>query len=60
MDMSEGEMEKMQRIEKGVCRQILGAPRHASIASLRGEIGISTMKTKTVEARLKYIKNIQD
>ena len=39
-------------------RKILGAPRYAQGAALRGEIGISRMKARIMEEQLKYLQYI--
>ena len=43
MDFTQKEIEQLQRIENSVSRKIVGAPRYAQGAPLRGEIGISRM-----------------
>ena len=47
VNWKESEIQKLQRIENGVGRVMLGAPRYAVIA-LRGEIGISEIKTRII------------
>lgn len=43
IDLNEMEISKLQRIENGVFRQILGAPSYTPLATLRGgEVGAST------------------
>ena len=37
------EMEKLQRVEKSIWRQILGAPSYVAVEALRGEVGCSAV-----------------
>ena len=60
INMTESEIKEIQRIENSVGRQILGAPKYAPVCTLRGEIGMSTMKTRIIEGRLKYMKHIEE
>ena len=55
VDMRE-EIEKLQRQENIAMRRILGAPKYASVAAMRGEIGIGTMKSWMVRGRLQYLR----
>ncbi len=52
------EINKLQRIENSVYRQIMGAPSYSQVASLRGEIGSSLMKTRLTETRIIFYKNL--
>ena len=54
----EGEIKRLQQIENGVYRGILGAPKYAPIAALRGEIGSSEMKTRIITSKLQYMGSI--
>lgn len=54
--MREEEIEKLQRQENVALRRILGAPRYASVAAMRGEVGIGTMKSRIVRGRLQYLR----
>lgn len=56
VDVREEEIEKLQRQENVAMRRILGAPRYASVAAMRGEIGIGTMKSRMVRGRLQYVR----
>ena len=60
LDMNENEIRKLQRIENGVARRILGAPRYAAVGTLRGEIGMSEMKTRIIGGRIQYMKSIEE
>ena len=59
MQLTDTEIGKLQTIENSVYRQILGAPRYAPNATLRGEIGASSMRKRIIESRLKYMKSIE-
>ena len=58
MQLTDTEIGKLQTIENSVYRQILGAPKYATNATLRGEIGASSMRKRIIESRLKYMKSI--
>ena len=51
------EIQQLQTIQNAVCRKILNAPKYATISSMRGEIGISMMKSRLVQGRIGYITN---
>ena len=54
VNFSDTDIEKLQRIENGVYRQILGAPRYAANCTLRGEVGASLMKRRILTGRISY------
>ena len=54
--LTNAEVKKLQTIEYGVYRRILGAPRYAPNCALRGEIGSSQMKTRVMKGHLQYIR----
>ena len=58
MSVTEGEMKRLQTIENGVYRQILGAPKYAPNSTLRGEIGASLMSTRIIAGRIQYVRGI--
>ena len=58
--LTETEINKLQIIENGVYRQILGAAKYTARSTLRGEIGASSMKARVIENRLRFIKSIID
>ena len=60
INITETEVKRLQQIENGVGRKILGAPKYAAVATLRGEIGMSEMRTRIAEARLRYAKGIEE
>ena len=60
MNIDEKDIERLQVIENGVYRKILGAPKYAPNCTLRGEIGASLMKSRVIEGRLQYIRSIWD
>ena len=51
------EQEKLQLIQNKVCRKMLNAPRWATNAATRGDIGISNMDTRLAQNRLGYATN---
>ena len=51
------EEERLQIIQNNVCRKILNAPKYATITSMRGDIGISMMRTRMIQGRIGYISN---
>ncbi|XP_043192465.1 uncharacterized protein LOC122365374 [Amphibalanus amphitrite] len=55
--ITEEEVKKLEMIENGVYRQILGAPRYTANCALRGEIGASTMKTRVMKGHLQYVRS---
>ena len=51
------EMKKLEKIENGVYRQMLGAPRYTAKCALRGEVGASMMKTRIINGHLQYVRS---
>ena len=58
MTITEGEIKKLQVIENGVFRQILGAPKYAPNAASRREVGASLMTMRVKTGRLQYTRSI--
>ena len=56
--LTNSELEKLQRVENGVYRKILGAGKSTPRAVLRGDVGASAMKTRIVDAKLSYMNSI--
>ena len=54
INYTETELEKLQRIENGVYRQILGAPKYATNSTFRGEVGASLIKRRIITGRIQY------
>lgn len=52
------EIATLQRIENSVFRQILGAPKYAQEATLRGEVGASKMETRILTGQIEYLQYI--
>lgn len=52
------EIETLQRTENSVWRKILGAPSHAPIVTLQGEVGTSSILTRDIKAKLSYVQHI--
>jgi hypothetical protein len=57
---NDGEQEKLQIIENGVWRQILGAPSYAAVATLQGDVGASTVIARDMRVKLLYYKHLID
>ncbi len=58
MNLTKTDIQKLQKEENKVYRQILGAPSYAQIATLRGEIGSSSMERRIMEGKIMYYKSI--
>ena len=56
VDLRESDMQTMQRQENAAMRRMLQAPKYATIAGMRGEIGISTMKSRVARSRIQYVR----
>ena len=39
-------------------RRMLGAPKGAAMAGMRGEIGLCTVKSKVARGRVKYMRRV--
>ena len=52
IDMKGEEIDKLQKAENTAMRRILRAPKWAAQATIRGEIGISNMKSRIARSRL--------
>ena len=55
--ITEEELKKLEVIENGVFRQILGAPKYTATCAVRGEIGASTMKARVIKGHLQYARS---
>ena len=58
MNTTAKELNRLQVVENGVYRKILGARRFTALEALRGDIGSSLMETRFIKARLMQIKGI--
>ena len=58
MEVGKGLIEKMQKVEYRVYRQLLGAAGYAPLAVIRGEIGTSLVKTRVMSARIMLVKGM--
>ena len=56
MDFNKQEIEKLQKIENSVGRQIMGVPRYTQGSALRGEIGMFSMRARIMEGQIKYLE----
>ena len=53
------EIGKLQKAENSAMRRILRAPKWTAQAAIRGEIGISNMKSRIARSRLLYLRRIE-
>ena len=53
------EIDKLQKAENTAMRRMLRAPKWDAQAAIRGEIGISNMKTRIARSRLLYLRKIR-
>ena len=56
VNLKEEDVANLQRAGNGVLRRILKAPRYATLAGMRGEVGIGSMKGRIVRSRLQYLR----
>ena len=59
IDMKLEEIDKLQKAENTAMRRTLKAPKWASHAAIRGEIGISNTKARIARSRLLYQRRIE-
>merc|ERR1711888_83441 len=52
--------EKLQRKENKVWRHAMGIGGYATVAGLRGEIGASLMRTRTMRTTLQYVREVME
>ena len=55
VEWQRSELEKLQRLENSVWRQVLGAPSYVALESLRGEIGCATFEERDMRNKLNYV-----
>ena len=60
IDMKGEEIDKLQKAENTAMRRNLRAPKWAAQAAIRGEIGISNMKSRIARSRLLYLRRIEN
>ena len=58
INLTDTEIEKLQRTENSVYRKILGGVKSTARAALRGDIGASEMKTRLITNKLQYINTM--
>ena len=58
MEVGKGLLEKMQKVEYRVYRQLLGETGYAPLAVIRGEIGASLVKTRVMSGRIMLVKRM--
>ena len=59
INLTEDNINELQKIENSVYRSILGAAHYSPNVTLRGEIGASLVKKRVINGRINYIKGIQ-
>ena len=59
IDRKVEEIDKLQKAENTAMRRILKAPKWTAQAAIRGEIGISNMKSRIARSRLLYLRRIE-
>ena len=59
INLTEDNINELQKIENSVYRSILGAAHYSPNVNLRGEIGASLVKKRVINERINYIKGIQ-
>ena len=60
LDLGEGLINKLQKVEYRVYRQLLGAEGYAPLAVMRGEVGASLVRTRVISSRIMLVKGIID
>ena len=58
MNLWKKDIDRLQTLENGVYRQLLGGRKATPIAILRGEVGSSMVRTRVIQARLILVKSI--
>ena len=56
MNYDKKDIDKLQRIENGVYRNILGVPRYTAVEFLRGEIGATSMRWRIIKGKILYLQ----
>ena len=56
IDMKGEEIDKLQKSGNTAIRRILRAPKWTAQAAIRGEVGISNMKSRIARSRILYLK----
>ena len=59
IDMKGEEIDKLQKAENTAMRRILRASKWAAQAAIKGEIGISNIKSRIARSRLLYLRRIE-
>ena len=53
------DIDLLQRQENVAMRRMLGAPRNAAIAGMRGDIGIGTLRSRIARDGLQYFRRVK-
>ena len=59
IDIKGKEIDILQKADNTAMRRILSAPKWDAQAAIRGEIGISNMKSRIAKSRLLYLRRIE-
>ena len=57
IEWNKKEEQQLQTIQNAVSRKILNAPKYATVCSMRGDIGMSMMRTRLIQLRVGYVAN---
>ena len=60
IDWNRGEEHRLQVKQNEICRKMVNAPKYCAIPALRGEIGLSNMRTRLIQSRLQYVNQIKN
>lgn len=60
MVWNKNERLKLQRVENGVWRKVLGAPSYTPVVALQGEVGCSSVEARDIKSKLKFVKFIME
>ena len=59
-NLSQTQINKLQTIENGVYRKILGGAHSTVLETIRGDIGASLMESRIMENKILFVKNIKE
>ena len=60
MSFTKKQTARLQMIEDGVLRKVLGARSFAPLAVMRGEVGVSCMRSRLIQSRLLLVKSMME
>ena len=59
-NLSQAQINRLQKIENGVYRKILGGAHNTVLETIRGDIGASLMESRIMENKILFVKNIKE